>query len=158
VGAKWTALKPPCSVRHIIGSPRLSLEAELCALMDSRDADHTATTERWQLWQLQNVQDAVREVAFQEAAAKDLEVAYRLQLDEIMMEVDSDALCSMFEEDLEDCKLRRAALQVQVSLEELHARNLGLTLTDCCNRWQYSRPKQLCRLKGLRINDSSTGS
>ena len=93
--------------------------------MHSHDADHTATTERWQSWQLQNVQDAVHEVALQHAAAEDLEVAYRLQLDEIMMEVESDALCSMFEEDLEDCKLRRAALQVQVSL---HARYQGSTL------------------------------
>ena len=84
--------------------------------MESHDA---ATTERWQSWQLQNVQDAVREVASQQAAAEDLEVAYRLQLDEIMMEVESDALCRMFEEDLEDCKLRRAALQVQV---RIHAR------------------------------------
>jgi len=109
--------------------------------MDSRDADHTATTERWQLWQLHNVQDAVREVAFQQAAAEDLEVAYRLQLDEIMMEVESDALCSMFEEDLEDWKLRRAALQAQVSLHAWHMPQIsGLKAkTDCCNRWQYSR-------------------
>ena len=76
----------------------------------------TAPAERWQGCHPLSCQDALHDAALHQTAIGDLEMAYNLQLDEIMKGTEGDSCCTMFEEEVEECKLRRAAMEVQVSL------------------------------------------